>query len=211
MNLDKAELKLLILGDLGCDFEDVKDSMVRDLHQQEGAAAALTQAAKSILALCKLVDDDIEKGRYELPEAERLKQYISRAATVCDEMSKKARVARQVAEGRVQGVDHIVKIVKKRHDAEEQKKLMLQAAIAEAEATGEEVDLRSRPVGLHPGASIAQARRAEETEAAKEASEVFNEVKAGAKNGATKKKASKRKTTKKKTPRRKTPRNGAHP
>jgi hypothetical protein len=208
MGLDKAELKMLILNDLGCDFEDVKDNMLREMYQQEGAASALRQAAKAILGLSQLVDDDIEKGRYELEEAARLKEYISRAATQCEEMSKSARNQRLVSEGRMQGITHIVDLTKKKVEAEEAKLKALAAALEEAEKTGGEVDMRRRPSGVRPGASVAQQRRAEEQaaqdEAAKAASEIMDHIKAESKS---KKKAPRKKRTRKK----KAPNNGANP
>ena len=155
MSLDKAELKILILNELGCDFEDMCEVVRRETHQQEGAAVALRVAAKTILGLSALVDDDLDKGRYELEEAGRIKSYIGRAATQCEEMSKDARNKRMVSEGRTQGIAQVVATLKKKMAAETVK--------ADARKNADPSD--SRALGTRPGLSVAQQRKAEELQA----------------------------------------------
>jgi len=167
MSLEKAELKILILNDLGCDIEDMSESLQRECHQQEGATVALREATKAILGLQALVDEDVDKGRYDIEAAARVKAYVARAASQCEDMSKAAFTKRMVSEGRHQGVAQVVGLLKKKAQVESLK----------AEAM-KSTDEDRRPIGGHPGPSIAQSRKAAE--------------------GATKKK-----TTKKRAPRKK--------
>ena len=140
---------------------------------------------KAILGLLPHVDRDIEEGKYDLQTATAVKLYINRCAQVCANMAVQSSTQRAMSQGQIQMGEANVKVVKKFHEDELRRAEAIAAAEAESRAAGksvgeeESVDLRSRPSGVHPPASIKQQRLAEEAAEAKaEAARVEAEVKA---------------------------------
>jgi len=161
MGLDKSEVKLAILHNLGCKVDDMLEGVRHERFRAEGASRALVQATKAIRQLAELVDDDVDKERYELPTAAKIKEYLDRAASLVESMASNARNQQLAGSGRTEAMDQVVKYLKKEYDLEEAKKQAFEAAVEEDEA---EADVRpqERAVGQRPGRTIKQQRLAEE-------------------------------------------------
>lgn len=160
MSIQKSELKLLIVNDLGATIEDKLEAAKRTVHQLEGGAIALGQAAKLVpLQLCPKVDMLLEEGVIKDGMGVRevvslVKKYVTKCgdylAHLCE--CEKNKVVAQ--SGEVTGIQAAMTILKKAHD-DEMAKLR---AIADPPEPGN--GDRSRPVGTHPGSSKLADRRA---------------------------------------------------
>ena len=160
MSLEKAELKMLMLQDLGNKFDDVLEEMGRDQCRTEGASKALSQAATVIAQLATLVDDDLDKERYDIETATRIKQYISRATTQVSDMASAMTRNKLVAQGRREGIAQVVQMTKKEYDREEAKKKAIEKASEDPSLIAQD-GLSRRLTGVHPGPTIKQRRLAD--------------------------------------------------
>lgn len=165
MGLDKSEIKLAILQELGCKFDDMLEGVQHDKFRAEGAARALIQATKAIRSVASLVDDDVDKERYDLPTAAKIKEYIDRAATIVESMAKNATNQQMAGGGSIVAMDQVVKYLKKEYDSEEAKRKALEESEDELDKLltgGEEPKLHERPTGRRPPPTVKQRRRAQE-------------------------------------------------
>ena len=146
VGIQKAELKKAWLFEQGSRFDDMIEGAQRDQHRCEGASLSLGHAAKSINALVRLVDDDVEKERYGLEEAVRIKEYIERAVRVCVDMARSQEQEKLAHLGRAEGYRSVVKVLKADFDKEVARINELKAAALE----GDSNDPKSRVPGQAP-------------------------------------------------------------
>lgn len=84
MSVLKSEVKLLAIGDVGSRIEDRLETAKNDVHAAKGAAVMAGKIAEDIQALTKFVDEDLDKGVFDLEVAKKLKQYVGRAAQIAE-------------------------------------------------------------------------------------------------------------------------------
>jgi hypothetical protein len=159
MSLEKIELRAAGMHEVGVRMDDLLDAARKEVLRCEGAQLGLLQATKGVIDLIAYVDKDVDEGKYGLEAAKLIKLYLSRASEVVQNLSKNANNQKIAATGQVQMAEVAVQITKKMHDGE----LAKRAAVAAAEATPEDVTLRTRPEGVHPPATIKEQRLAEDT------------------------------------------------
>jgi len=187
MTLEKAELKMSVAHELGCQVDDQLAGAEKDGLRHAGAKSALFHAAKEInRQLHAAVKRDLEEGAFEgekFPESELqlqslINRWISRASGLCENMAQMHESQEIVKAGETAGLKKVIDRIKKYHDAERQKA----AALKDAE-DGKVVPIRggTRASGQHPGPTLKDRRLAEGPKTAK-------------------KKPVKRKPTKKKAP-----------
>jgi hypothetical protein len=185
MTLETAKIRAQVAHEIGVRLDDALEAARGETVRWEGSNQGLLMGQKAILGLLPHVDRDIEEGKYDLQTATAVKLYINRCAQVCANMAVQSSTQRAMSQGQIQMGEANVKVVKKFHEDELRRAEAIAAAEAESRAAGksvgeeESVDLRSRPSGVHPPASIKQQRLAEEAAEAKaEAARVEAEVKA---------------------------------
>lgn len=148
----KSEIKAAAAHDIGVRVDDLLEEAQREAYRASGAQAALLDAAKMIQKLHAYVDEDVEKGVCDLVAAKLAKTYVTRAITAVESMSQRANNIQLAAQGRVQGLETVVRSVKTYHDVEQAKASAPHPVATEVEAaTG-------------PGPSIKERRQAEDRE-----------------------------------------------
>ena len=153
--MDKSELIASLMESLGERFSEVRTEAEHDRFRHQGAAKQLLLMAANVAELQKLVDSDLEKGRFDdAAQAQRCKDYLLRAVQMLVDRAKYEGRNEVIAEGRMQGVLDLVRIAEKRKEDARAKK----AAQDAAEASGD-----TEPTeGMHPGPSLKQQRLAEQ-------------------------------------------------
>lgn len=167
MSIEKAELKILITQDIGCEVEDQKERVERDKYRSQGSASALLGAAQNITKqIHPVVKKDFEEGI--IPEScsgldlvALINRYVTKASNLCTHLSGIAENRALLAEGGQKQLEQILIMLKKRNDAEEAKKAAVEATLQEASAKDGPENGGGRPVGVRPDSSL-KARRTEE-------------------------------------------------
>lgn len=159
--MEKSELIADLMDSLSKRFSEVRVEAERDQYRHEGASRELLKAAGNIVGLSTLVDDDVEKERYDTEVGQRIKNMILRASQMLVDAAKHEKNNQLVAQGRAQGVLDLVKLAQKQKEDAERKKAEREAA---QQASEDEPVLESgrRPLGVHPGSTLKQKRATEE-------------------------------------------------
>lgn len=154
MSKEKAELKKLIFHELGAQVEDMQEGALKERQSLAGGKMALRQAAAHILGLQEAADKDLDSG--VIPDGDCLKVvklYIERARQTCLGAAQNLENKEIAATGAHTFGGNVVALFKKMYDEEDNKAKALES---------EEHDPRRRPLGAHPGPSLAQQRKAED-------------------------------------------------
>jgi hypothetical protein len=201
MSVEKSELKILIMNNVGADIEDRLEGAERTVHQLEGSMNALSQAAQTVPSqMCAKVEvllgegKVIKDGMTALEVAELLKKYINKCGDFLTHLSQVAGKKLPTQQGEVVGLQVAIDIVKSKKEVELQNVRDIAAhldTLKSKEAAGEEVGESargtSRPSGVRPGKSSLADRR---KEAKKDKASV--KKKPGKKKGPAKKKPGKK-------------------
>ncbi len=159
MSIEKSEVKVAAAHEIGCRLDDALEATTKDLYRLEGAVTALKQAVQIVESIGKVVDKDMDDGRFGLEEATHIKQYLHRATLMVTNLQTNAESNRVAQTGKIQAMETAVKIAKNFKDAEDAKAQTLRTALAQARANGTSEE--RRPVGGHPGLTIKEQRLAE--------------------------------------------------
>jgi hypothetical protein len=119
--MDKAEVKMLTLHEVGCRVDDMLDGAQQELCRLEGGVVAITSAKKAIEQLSALVSDDVTKQRYDESAAAKIKEYIERCMLILAAQQKRADFERVAAHGKITALKTVVDAIKKEHAAEQGK------------------------------------------------------------------------------------------
>ncbi len=191
MSVEKSELKAAFAHAMGCDADDDLEAARRDSLRYAGrlqAAGMLELKITQIIAKLKK-DMDEEDPPFRQPEDyKKAASYLSMCLAQAMTLKKQSDNLRLQMQGKVMAFEHTIKrLVKVK--TQEAAKIAAVQSIAADDATGDG-PRRRRPLGTHPGHSIATIRRAEALMP---------------KNGVVKKKAKKKKAKKatKKKPKKK--------
>lgn len=166
MNPNKSMLTVEITNDLGNDLEDRLESEVKTANELAGAAAALDQAAIKVHSglVAKAKDDaNIKDGLTREEVLKLVINYVTRAGDYLKAMSSAEQQKAITQGGRVEGMQAVVAVLKKKREAET-KKLQMMIALAkeqeQAEEKGEEVPRTAAEMARAEHGSAAD-RRAE--------------------------------------------------
>jgi hypothetical protein len=160
MTMDKAELKMLTVQDLGADMEDNKEAAEIEVYRAEGGMVWLQKAAKVHQAVLQRVDRDLDKGEIKedwgpLEIASYTKKVLMMANQGVSDVALQAQSHKLHQQGRVKGITMCVDMAKKVYDAEktkleqairvlEEEKKRLQKKMDE-ESKDEDPDPKKRP------------------------------------------------------------------
>ncbi len=158
MAIEKSEIKMAVAHELGCGFDDALEKAQQDIHRWEGAKTAFKEAAAGVEALCAHIQRDLKEEKFDATAANAARNYVRRAAAICENLRLKAEVHEQRAHGRVEALETSVKLTKKLYDAEEAKLQALKEHQegADDEEKSDETPTNgrqrppSRPVGARP-------------------------------------------------------------
>jgi len=129
MSLVKSEVKIETVNDIGNRLDDMKEASEKDLYRLEGAVKAFQSMGQSIDGLFKIVDQEMDEGKFDLQQAEIIKRYIKRAHQFALNLAMQAENNRFIQLGKIQAVDAAVQIAKKMREEEMAKIATLAAAI----------------------------------------------------------------------------------
>ena len=119
MSVEKSQLRADIIFSFGQKADKVLEEAEKDVWRHEGATKALKQLGLNILGLQKLVDEDVDKGRYDLETATRIKDYLARTIAMVDGLGKAEWNRHLEAEGRrIASKEFVTLIEKEFTDAE---------------------------------------------------------------------------------------------
>lgn len=162
MGAEKAKLKMEIAHQLGCEFDDALDGAQKDVLRWEGSARGMREGAKAVEALLGHVAADVKEQKISIEAGDYAQKQLKRGAEVLRSLALRSEAMVQKTSGRAEAFQTVVKATKKIHDTEAQK-----AEGLESDDGNREPDERGsvqRPVGAHPGASLADQRKAEDAE-----------------------------------------------
>jgi len=169
MNPDKSKIKIGTAQEIGEQLDDQLEGAERQIHLQDGAAMGLRRAAEKLKELGAHVQKDLKEGHLGefgdlgLKVADYAIRYISRSASLVENLALTAEVEKVKAIGRVDGLKAAVQSTKKVMDGEKVKLLAYEQAVRDGDVNedGEfEGDPEDRPEGTHPGRPLAARKSA---------------------------------------------------
>lgn len=171
MNLEKANLKIMVVNNLGADIEDRVEGEMKAAHELNGASQALRQAAIKIPRdLAAKVDASLKEG--EIPEnldamaaAGLVKKYLMKAGEFLNHLADVEGQKAITQLGRVDGLRQAMQLVQKTKD-EEVKKVQIFAAAQEGTPEGEEPPRTAGSVARKERGSAADRKAQATVEAA---------------------------------------------
>lgn len=119
--MEKAVVRSAAIFELGEKFEDKLEAKVANINIAKGAAAALSEAQKSIEAIVGHVDKEVDDGKIDLEQAKLIKQWILRCQYTAISLQKSAENKVWIAEGQAQALREIIDQTKKFYDVEQSK------------------------------------------------------------------------------------------
>ena len=167
MGIEKAEIKIGMAKELGRKYAEMAQAQSEELIRLDGEKRAYKKVAAAFESYFKAVDDDLDKGNFNLKEplsiAKEVKKALSRALAGVDNLHENVAALTYTVHGRLDGLVKSTEIVQKVAESEEKK---IQAVIEAAVESPDRVAAGSarpseRPPGIRPGPSIAAQRRAE--------------------------------------------------
>ncbi len=114
MSTTKAELRLMILHDLGADAEDQLEAARTELHRREGAQSAFVASARAVEQLMVPVQAEVSSGALTLEQGKLILGWLQRAYGVCESMHATARQHVAAQGGAVAQAEKFVGMVKKK-------------------------------------------------------------------------------------------------
>ena len=166
MSVSKSELKLALIQDLGCSADDDLEAAERDVLRATGRIQAAGMLEHEVTKIIAKLGADMESASPPFPDLEtqkKVKFYLGACLAACATARKQGDNLRLQMEGKVLAFKHTIKRLENIGEST-QRKLNAVTAIHAALAdpnSDTDIDLHSRPVGVHPGPSLAAQRRAE--------------------------------------------------
>lgn len=164
MSIEKSEIKQGTLREQIEAATAKRDRFEREIAQLDGGATALKQAAKGMDVLTAYVQKDLAEDKLEVPKdpvahAKALILWIDRARQLCNGLADQRTANGLLTQGRMQGVQEVLDMLTKAHEAEAAKATGIKAGengAPDGSRPGQ------RPTGSKPGVSTADQRKARE-------------------------------------------------
>jgi len=159
VSIEKSELKAALAHSFGCDADDDLEAARRDVLRATGRGQAAQVMAHEITKIISKLDGDMDTDEPPFRQMEdyaKAKHYLGACLAQAATLGKQSDNLRLQMEGKVMAFEHTITRLSKIKEAEERKA----SAIKEAESATAESS-RGRPLGSHPGPSIAAQRKAE--------------------------------------------------
>lgn len=119
MSVAKGEIRAVLLTTVGAQIETMFESSTAAVARADGSEIALTQAHDVICQMHAEIDRLVEDGTIsELDQAQTIKNWITRAATVCSRMASQHALSRSIQSGHAQGLNAAVQLLARLHKSE---------------------------------------------------------------------------------------------
>ena len=171
MSFKKSELKLALARALKCDLEDDLAAAERDSLRSAGRVQAAVALEQEISKIIRKLDADMASDTppFKDPESHKQSQlYLTHALAACMTVSKRSDSLHQQMEGKVAAFKHTMARIQRICEAEAGKMAAFAREPAKEPPKERETPERHphpRPIGKHPGPSLAARRKAEAKEA----------------------------------------------
>lgn len=146
MNIDKAQLKVLIANDFGADLEDRLEGEQKTAYELGGGASALKQASTKVVRdlvahVEKSFNDGEIKDGMDAPSVVQLiKKYLARVGDYLSHLSD-VEMQKSIAQaGRVDGIRSAMKVIEKTRNDEIEKIKVFNTVASSSDA---DTDLRT--------------------------------------------------------------------
>jgi len=165
MNIEKANLKVLVANSIGADIEDRVEGEQKAAYEQAGAAEALRQAASKIPRdLSAKVDRSLKEGEIKesleaMEVAALVKLYLSKVGVFLLHLAEVEHQKSTLQLGRVRGLKQAMEIVQTTRDQEVQKIKALEETALES-GGDERLDLRTAGSAARNSCGSAADRKA---------------------------------------------------
>jgi hypothetical protein len=169
MSIEKSEIKAAFVHALGCDADDDLEAAQRDVLRATGRGQAAQVMENEITKIIAKLSSDMDSDDppFRTPEDfQKAKFYLGACLAKAATLAKTSDNLRLQMEGKVMAFEHTIKRLAKVREAEERKAQALKTTIRPDDGPDQE-GVAPRPVGKHPGESIAAKRKAEAEEEAK--------------------------------------------
>lgn len=133
-NILKSEIKIGTAQEIGVRIDDLLEETMREVDQAAGAHTAFIEAAKAVAKLHTHVDADLETETYALDVGARIKQYITRATVLLENLAQQTSNIHKTALGKKQAFEKTIQSIKTFQDHETTK---LKATLATQQSTSE--------------------------------------------------------------------------
>jgi hypothetical protein len=119
MSVAKGEIRAALLTTVGAQIETLFESSTAAVARADGSETALKQAHDVICQMHAEIDRLVEDGTIsELDQAQTIKNWITRAATVCSRMASQHALTRSIQSGHAQGLNAAVQLLSRLHKSE---------------------------------------------------------------------------------------------
>jgi hypothetical protein len=173
MSLEKTEAKLNMAHELGVRFDDILESVTKEIDKAEGGLVWLNQAINLILNMKKTIEEQLAAGTQGIPDA---KDLIAKVHESLKNLLSRANTEKHMMVGKADALKAVVTMTKRTYDVEQAKLNAILQQVREQEAVEaaavlatEVVDTapvaaqtEKRATGKHPGASLKTRRIASE-------------------------------------------------
>lgn len=133
MSVEKAELKVAVLTDVGDRVETLLEGSQAAVHRAEGAEQAFRDGAQVVQQLHQVVDREIDEKKLDLEQGKIAKDWITRAVNALFQLSVNAQQVIVAQKGHAQGVSHTVQFLQRLREQEFQTLAEHRARDVEAE------------------------------------------------------------------------------
>lgn len=118
MSIEKSEIRLAAVCELGVRLDDILEATRKEASHQVGAVAAYKVATQTLTALVSQVDTDIQGGLLTLDEGAKAKSYLVKAIAVVDSLGQQSTTQSILFAGKAQGLEAAVMAAKQASDME---------------------------------------------------------------------------------------------
>lgn len=139
MSLEKTELRLHVIDEIGKDLALQLRAQEIALARQEGVAAGFQQGATSVGDLFTHVDKDITEGKLDLEQAKLVKLWITRAHAALGNLHQQSSNHLFITKGKIEATKVSLDALQKKVDAERGKlQQMLRPVLVSEPVTNDE-------------------------------------------------------------------------
>lgn len=118
MNIEKAELKMLLAQQFARDLEELETGTKRDVHRLEGTLSALKQAATALDGHRAYYQEQTDNDELTGPECTLAMRVISRCVGGLQNLQDKSQLALTLKQGELQGMRRSIDALEKTFTAE---------------------------------------------------------------------------------------------
>lgn len=168
-----SEIREQVTNEIGNKVEDALEVARREVYAFEGRQIAFLESSKLVDSITSFMNKDVADGKLTLEIAKEVSVYLNKIAHGLQQSSAQAVAQRTMAMGKVQGMEHAVKMLAGIAELEKAKRVRIEALNKAAENPGqEEVDPHAHRFLSIKEQRLAEEKRAEETPVAIDSSPV---------------------------------------